>query len=168
MPNEPSFEDFVTARGAALLRHAYVLTGDRGEAEDLVQEVLAHLYRKWDRVAVSTSPEAYVRTSITRQFLSWRRRRSSTERVTDRVPAPAAALDMADRLAGADAVWRALATLPRRQRAILALRFYDDQSDAQIAQILGVSASHVRAQASRALATLRRTTTDSDITGGVR
>ena len=65
-------------------------------------------------------------------------------------------------------MWRALATLPRRQRAILALRFYDDQSDAQIAQILGVSTSHVRAQASRALATLRSHLTDSDITGGVR
>jgi RNA polymerase sigma-70 factor (sigma-E family) len=164
----PSLEEFVAARGAALLRHAYVLTGDRDAAEDLVQEVLAHLYRRWDKVTASSSPEAYVRTSITRQFLTWRRRRVSSERVTDDVPEPAAGLDPADRLAGDDLVWRALATLPRRQRAILALRFYDDQSDAQIAQILGVSTSHVRAQASRALATLRSHLTDSDITGGVR
>jgi RNA polymerase sigma-70 factor (sigma-E family) len=165
---EPTIEEFVAARGAALLRHAYVLTGDQDAAEDLVQEVLAHLYSRWSKVAACSSPEAYVRTCLTRQFLTWRRRRASSERVTDDVPEPAAGLDPVDRLAGDDVVWRALATLPRRQRAVLALRFYDDQSDAQIAQILGVSTSHVRAQASRALATLRSQLTDTDITGGVR
>ena len=64
-------------------------------------------------------------------------------------------------------MWRALSTLPRKQRAILALRFYDDQSDLQIAEILGVSASTVRSQASRALATLRDQLSPSDVTGGV-
>ena len=164
---QPSFDAFVAARGSAMLRHAYVLTGDRHLAEDLVQETLAHLYRRWDRVAASTSPEAYVRTSVTRQFLSWRRRRSSTERVTDELPESVDAADTGDRIAGDDAVWRALSTLPRKQRAILALRFYDDQSDLQIAEILGVSASTVRSQASRALATLRDQLSPSDVTGGV-
>lgn len=168
MTDAPSFDDFVAARGSAMLRHAYVLTGDRHLAEDLVQEVLAHLYRKWDKVVSASSPEAYVRTSITRQFLSWRRRRSSGERVTDHVPEQAA-YDATDLVDGDDVVWRALATLPRRQRAILALRFYDDRSDAQIAEILGVSQSSVRAQASRGIATLREhlATEGLDVAGGV-
>ena len=166
---QPSFDAFVAARGSAMLRHAYVLTGDRHLAEDLVQETLAHLYRRWDRVAASTSPEAYVRTSVTRQFLSWRRRRSSTERVTDELPESMGVADAGDRIAGDDAVWRALSTLPRKQRAILALRFYDDQSDIQIAEVLGLSASNVRAQASRGIATLRQqlaTTGMHDVSGG--
>jgi RNA polymerase sigma-70 factor (sigma-E family) len=161
-----SFDEFVAARGAALLRHAYVLTGDRHLAEDLVQEVLAHLYRRWDRVVAATSPEAYVRTSVTRQFLSWRRRKWSGERPTESLPETAVGDPTADR-AGDDAVWRLLATLPRQQRAILALRFYDDQSDAQIAAILGTSSSSVRAQASRGIATLRSHLTESDVSGAL-
>jgi len=165
--NHPSFDAFVAARGSALLRHAYVLTGDRYLAEDLVQETLAHLYRRWDRVAATTSPEAYVKTSVTRQFLSWRRRRSSGERPTDHVPESPSAYDGTDAVDDDDVLWRLLARLPRKQRAILALRFYDDQSDLQIAEILGVSASTVRSQASRALATLRDQLSPSDVTGGV-
>jgi RNA polymerase sigma-70 factor (sigma-E family) len=165
---DPSFDAFVATRGSALLRHAYVLTGDRHLAEDLVQEVLAHLYRRWDRVVASTSPEAYVRTSVTRQFLSWRRRKSYAERPTDAVPEPrATGQDSGDALAGDDAVWRLLATLPRRQRAILALRFYDDQSDAQIADILGISASAVRAHASRGIADLRQQLSGTDVSGAM-
>ena len=165
--SHPSFDAFVAARGSALLRHAYVLTGDRYLAEDLVQETLAHLYRRWDRVAATTSPEAYVKTSVTRQFLSWRRRRSSGERPTDHVPESPSAYDGTDAVDDDDVLWRLLARLPRKQRAILALRFYDDQSDLQIAEILGVSASTVRSQASRALATLRDQLSPSDVTGGV-
>ena len=165
--SHPSFDAFVAARGSALLRHAYVLTGDRYLAEDLVQETLAHLYRRWDKVAATTSPEAYVKTSVTRQFLSWRRRRSSGERPTDHVPESPAAYDGTDAVDDDDVLWRLLARLPRKQRAILALRFYDDQSDLQIAEILGVSASTVRSQASRALATLRDQLSPSDVTGGV-
>jgi RNA polymerase sigma-70 factor (sigma-E family) len=167
---QPTFDAFVAARGSAMLRHAYVLTGDRYLAEDLVQETLAHLCRRWDKVAASSSPEAYVRTSVTRQFLSWRRRRSSGERITADPPDSLATPDEGDRIAGDDAVWRALATLPRKQRAILALRFYDDQSDVQIAEILGVSASNVRAQASRGIATLRQqlgVLDQTDVSGGV-
>jgi len=165
--SHPSFDAFVAARGSALLRHAYVLTGDRYLAEDLVQETLAHLYRRWDRVAATTSPEAYVKTSVTRQFLSWRRRRSSGERPTDHVPESPSAYDGTDAVDDDDVLWRLLARLPRKQRAILALRFYDDQSDLQIAEILGVSASTVRSQASRALASLRDQLSPSDVTGGV-
>ena len=165
--SHPSFDAFVAARGSALLRHAYVLTGDGYLAEDLVQETLAHLYRRWDRVAATTSPEAYVKTSVTRQFLSWRRRRSSGERPTDHVPESPSAYDGTDVVDDDDVLWRLLARLPRKQRAILALRFYDDQSDLQIAEILGVSASTVRSQASRALATLRDQLSPSDVTGGL-
>ena len=163
----PSFDAFVAARGSALLRHAYVLTGDRYLAEDLVQETLAHLYRRWDRVAATTSPEAYVKASVTRQFLSWRRRKWFGERPTEQVPEADAATDSTGSVDDDDVLWRLLARLPRRQRAILALRFYDDQSDEQIAAILGVSASTVRSNASRGLATLRSQLDPSDVTGGV-
>ena len=165
--DDPSFDAFVTARGPALLRHAYVLTGDRHLAEDLVQEVLARLYLQWHRVAATTSPEGYVRTSLTRQFLSWRRRRSSGERPTEHVPEGTTPYGGVDAVDDDDLLWRLLARLPRKQRAILALRFYDDRSDQQIAEILGVSASTVRSQASRALATLRDQLSPSDVTGGV-
>ena len=165
--SHPSFDAFVAARGSALLRHAYVLTGDRFLAEDLVQETLAHLYRRWDRVAATTSPEAYVKTSVTRQFLSWRRRRSSGERPTDHVPESPSAYDGTDAVDDDDVLWRLLARLPRKQRAILALRFYDDQSDLQIAEIFGVSALTVRSQVLRVFATLRDQLSPSDVTGGM-
>ena len=165
--SRPTFDAFIAARGTSLLRHAYVLTGDRYLAEDLVQEVLAHLYRRWDRVVATTSPEAYVKASVTRQFLSWRRRRWFGERPTDEVPESDAAIDGTGSVDDDDVLWRLLARLPKRQRAILALRFYDDQSDEQIAAILGVSASTVRSNASRGLATLRSQLDPSDVTGGV-
>ena len=84
------------------------------------------------------------------------------------MPEPRAAHgDSSDTFAGDDAVWRQLATLPRRQRAILALRFYDDQSDAQIAEILGISASAVRAHASRGITTLREQLAGTDVSGAM-
>jgi RNA polymerase sigma-70 factor (sigma-E family) len=163
----PTFDEFVATRGAALLRHAYVLSGDRHTAEDLVQETLAGLYRRWDRVAAASSPEAYVRTTMTRQYLTWRRRRSFAERAWGDLPDQASPVDAITATDADDVVWRALGALPRKQRVILALRFYDDQSDTQIASILGISASNVRAQAARGIATLRTRVAASDVTGAL-
>ena len=144
---EAGFDDFVAARGDALLRFAYLLCGDAHLAEDLVQGVLARAYRRWPK------PEAYVRAMVVNEHLSWRRKRSSREVVVAATP-DVAAREPAD-LGARDEAWRLLATLPPRQRAVLVLRYYEDLSDRAIAEVLGCSASAVRAYAARALATLR-------------
>jgi RNA polymerase sigma-70 factor (sigma-E family) len=150
---ERSFEAFVASRGSALLRFAFMLTHDRGRAEDLVQDALVKLHRRWDRVASAEQPDAYVRRVVTNEFLSWRRRRSSSETPgvipATRIADPSAAVDERD------AMWRALAVLPPRQRAVLVLRFYEDMPDAQIAAVLECALGTVASLASRGLATLR-------------
>ncbi|WP_309229736.1 MULTISPECIES: SigE family RNA polymerase sigma factor [unclassified Blastococcus] len=152
-----TFEEFVDAQGAALLRLAFVLTGDRHLAEDLTQTALADAYRHWRKVTAAQDPAAYVRRMLVNAHLSWRRRRSSTERpseLPDRV-------DLADRpgdaLAERDQLRTLLAGLAPRARTVLVLRYHADLDDAAIADAMGVSPSAVRATASRALATLRTT-----------
>jgi RNA polymerase sigma-70 factor (sigma-E family) len=160
------FDDFVHTRGQALLRFAYVLSGDAHLAEDLVQEVLARMHRRWDRVTALESPEAYVRTAIVRQFLSWRRRRAAGEAVVAEVPEPATFDEPQQRVLARDHMWRLLAGLPRAQRAVLVLRFYCDLPDDEIATLLNCREPTVRSQAARALARLRtrlgRTEGDGD------
>jgi RNA polymerase sigma-70 factor (sigma-E family) len=150
---QADFEAFVASRGAALLRFAFMLTHDRGRAEDLVQEALVKVHRRWGRVVAAEQPEAYVRGIVTHEFLSWRRRCSSGETPgvipSKPVQDPSAAVDERD------AVWRALAVLPPRQRAVLVLRFYEDMPDAQIASVLECAVGTVASLASRGLATLR-------------
>ncbi len=149
------FDGFVVARGPALLRFAHVLCGNAHLAEDLVQEVLARVHRKWARIEQMEAPEAYVRRAVVREFLSWRRRRSSREAVLAEVPDRPSDNDTAQRYAARDEMWTLLSRLPRAQRAVLVLRFYDDLADQEIADLLGCSPSTVRAHASRALARLR-------------
>jgi RNA polymerase sigma-70 factor (sigma-E family) len=146
----------VHGRGRALLRFAYVLSGDAHLAEDLVQEVLARVHRRWDRITAMDSPEAYIRTAIVRQFLSWRRRRSAGEAILSEVPEPAAREEPQQRVLARDQMWRLMAGLPRAQRAVLVLRFYCDLPDDEIARLLGCGESTVRSQASRALARMRK------------
>jgi RNA polymerase sigma-70 factor (sigma-E family) len=154
------FDGFVVARGQALLRFAHVLCGDGHLAEDLVQEVLARAHRRWERIERMEAPEAYVRRAIVREYLSWRRRRASTEAVVAEVPDRAYPYDTAQRIAARDEMWTLLAGLPRAQRAVLVLRFYADLADDEIAAALGCSPSTVRAHASRALARLRSAVQD--------
>ncbi|MCU7728929.1 SigE family RNA polymerase sigma factor [Actinoplanes sp. KI2] len=157
---ESTFDDFVQGRGRALLRFAYVLSGDADLAEDLVQEVLARMYRRWDRVTAMQHAEAYVRSAIVRQFLSWRRRRSAREAILAEVPEPAGVADPyraepQQRVLARDEMWRLLAGLTRAQRAVLVLRFYCDLPDDEIARLLGCGESTVRSQTARALARMR-------------
>jgi RNA polymerase sigma-70 factor (sigma-E family) len=152
-----TFEDWVRARGEALLRFALMLTVDRGRAEDIVQSVLARAYARWEYISGLDAPEAYVKAAIVNENLKWWRRRSNREMPVDE-PVPDRAYpdhDLADRHADRDAAWALLARLPRKQRAVLALRYYEDLPDDSIARILGCTTSTVRSQASRALATLR-------------
>jgi RNA polymerase sigma-70 factor (sigma-E family) len=153
---EGSFEEYVTARGDMLLRFAYVLSGDRYLAEDLVQEVLSRIHGRWHRMAKVEQPDAYLRTAIVRQFLSWRRLRSSGETPTDQLPERLSIADTATRYAAQDEMWRLLAALPRRQRTVLVLRFYVDLPDPEIAEMVGCRETTVRVHASRGLARLRR------------
>lgn len=152
----PGFEEFVRARSAALLRYGYVLTGSSHDAADLVQEALARLGSSWSRVRRREDPEGYVRTTMARLHISWWRKRRR-ERLTGELP-ERGQLDpgLAHADAHADgALWRALCTLPRRQRAVLVLRYYEHREDAEIATLLGISRGTVRSQAARGLEKLR-------------
>jgi RNA polymerase sigma-70 factor (sigma-E family) len=149
------FDEFVTHHGPELLRLAYMLSGSREQAEDLVQNALVKTYRKWDSVASADRPIAYVRTIVVREHLSWWRRLSNHE-IPSAIPEDVTDVFPDAEIAETDAMWRLLANLPRRQRAVLALRYYEDLSDADIAQLLGCSTGTVRSNASRGLATLRR------------
>ncbi|WP_336212578.1 SigE family RNA polymerase sigma factor [Nonomuraea sp. LPB2021202275-12-8] len=143
------FEDFVRARGPALLRYGYVLSGNPEDAADLVQEALLKLSDAWRRVRDKDNPEAYVRTIMARQHISWWRRRRR-EHLTDHVPEGS----YTDRHPTGE-LWKELATLPRKQRTVLVLRYYEDLPDQEIADILGISCGTVRSQAFRALHALR-------------
>jgi len=149
------FEEYVGARGPSLLRFAYVLTGDPHQAQDLVQTALMDAYRHWRRVKRAKHPDAYVRRMIVNAHLTWRRRRASTEALTAEVQSAGVHPDHAQGVADRDATWRALAQLPPRGRAVLALRYYADYDDAAIADVLGTAVSSVRSTASRSLAALR-------------
>lgn len=152
--HEDQFRTFVVARSQALLRVAYLLTGDRGLAEDLLQTSLAKTYAAWPRIRDGQAVEAYVRTVMTRTVISWRRRNRVREDPVWDVPESAAPREQQP--GGGEELWADLQALPRRQRAVLVLRYYEDLSEAQIAEVLGCSRGTVKSQASRGLATLRR------------
>ncbi|MEV5016875.1 SigE family RNA polymerase sigma factor [Streptomyces sp. NPDC053780] len=148
------YAEFAGARAGHLYRSACLLTaGDTHLAEDLVQEALGRLYLRWGRVARVENPAAYAQTVLTRAFLAHQRRRSSGERATDAFPdLPGAGDgDASLRLTLLDA----LARLPAKDRAVVVLRYWEDRSVEQTADVLGVSSAAVRTRCSRALGRLR-------------
>jgi len=151
----PSFEEYFAARRAAMVRFAYLLTGDSHRAQDVVQEVFARLYLHWPRVERAHSIDAYVKKAIVRQFLSWRRLRANGESVMAVLPDVPAPTDKADDITTRDTMWTALALLPRQQRAVMVLRYYEDLDTAGIAATLGCTQSTVRMHSAAALAKLR-------------
>ena len=162
---DDDFVAFVDARSAALLRTARLLSaGDQHAAEDLVQTSLEKAYVAWPRIQRKGAQEAYVRSIMTRAAIDrTRQRRRRGEVVTDEVPdVPVEPVGPEDR----DQVFALLAALTPRQRAVMVLRYYDDLSEAQIAQALGCSAGAVKSHASRALSVMRSMTTET--TGAVR
>lgn len=161
MADRSGFDEFVATRSPALLRTAYLLTGDHGLAEDLLQTALAKCWFAWGRI--DGPPEPYVRRALATTYATWWRRRWRGERPTGQVPDrgdPAATSLVEDR----DALWRALGALPRRQRAVVVLRYYEDLSEAETAAALGISAGTVKSQAAKALTALRR---DTDLAGTI-
>jgi RNA polymerase sigma-70 factor (sigma-E family) len=153
--DDEEFRAFVLARYASLLRSARALTGDRGIAEDLVQNALVRTYASWSRVQRADDPYAYTHRILFTSFSRMRRRRRVAETLSASVdPAPEiAASETAtdDR----DQLQRALHELPPRYRAVLVLRFYEDRSVEEVAAVLGCSANTVKTQTARALGRLR-------------
>jgi RNA polymerase sigma-70 factor (sigma-E family) len=150
------FEEFVVARGAALLRTAYLLTADRQLAEDIVQEALSRVIGRWSRIAGAGDPEPYVRRVIYTVVVDRSRRRSAAERPTDETDQNAiSAPDQADRAVAQVTLGAALTRLTVRQRQVLVLRYYEDLSEAQTAEVMGCSPSTVKSQTAHALARLR-------------
>jgi RNA polymerase sigma-70 factor (sigma-E family) len=144
--------EFAAEHSIGLTRFAYLLCGDRQLAEDLVQEAYLALYRRFGERLVITAPVAYARRTIANAHISRARKRSAAEAVTDAVPERVVnGIDITEQ----DAMWRALAVLPRRQRAVLVLRYHLDLPDAEIADLLGCRAGTVRSLAARAFAALR-------------
>jgi RNA polymerase sigma-70 factor (sigma-E family) len=149
----------VAARAPALLRLAVMLTGSARDAEDLLQATLVRTQRHADRIAAMVAPAAYLRKAMVHEHLSGVRRlgRRVREAPLDGHDAVVTDAGPDDR----DETWRLLATLPRRQRAVLVLRFYEDLPDREIAEVLGCSDVTVRSNASRGLATLRARLTET-------
>ena len=144
------FDEFVAARSGRLLRTAYLLTHDHALAEDLLQTALTRAWSSWSRI--EGQPEPYVRKILVNTYASWWRRRWNGEQPTADLPeAPA---DSTDTDARHD-LWSALARLPRRQRAVVVLRYFDDLTEAETAAALGCSVGTVKSQTSKAFAKLR-------------
>jgi RNA polymerase sigma-70 factor (sigma-E family) len=149
------FAQFVVARERALLRTAWLLTGDWALAEDLVQTALVRAWPRWERITRRDHPEVYVRRVMVNTWASWTRRRWRGERPAAPMPDRPDPGDMATEVTVRMAVRGALASLTRRQRAVIVLRVFDDMSEAQVAGVLGCSVGTVKSTMSRALAKLR-------------
>ncbi|MBN6057141.1 SigE family RNA polymerase sigma factor [Nonomuraea sp. RK-328] len=152
MDHYDGFREFVLARQQALMRSAYLLTGDAHLAEDLMQSVLLKVAGHWPRLVRSGTPEAYTRKAMINQYISWRRRRRPEVSTTD-PPERGHAHDDAtvDRIV----LRQALARLTPRQRAVIVLRFYEDLSERETAELLGCSLGTVKSQTHHALGRLR-------------
>ncbi|MFC5381116.1 SigE family RNA polymerase sigma factor [Aquipuribacter nitratireducens] len=152
--DDDGFHRYVQERQRALLRTAWLLTGDWGRAEDLVQVALERLWPRWERVTRRGSPDAYVRRVMVNAAVDWRRRRWTGEVPHDVLPEPAAAVAVDHDLA--HVVVAAVRALPPRQRATVVLRWFDDLSEADTAAALGCSVGTVKSQSAKAAAALRR------------
>ncbi len=152
---EDEMRDFVAARGQALLRTAYLLTGDRQLAEDLVQAALEKVFRRWGTIRVAAAAEAYVRRTMYREQVSVWRRRRVPELLARSVPEPRRAADASDRVEDRLLLRAALHELPPGQRTVIVLRYFEDLTEQQVADVLGLSVGTVKSQAHKALARLR-------------
>jgi RNA polymerase sigma-70 factor (sigma-E family) len=152
------YDQFVASRLDRLLRYATAMTCDRHLAQDVVQEVLLRAQHRWDRIGAMDAPYLYVQRMVTNEYLSWRRRRAARDIAASRstleglVPV---VTDHAVRHAERDAMRSRIAVLPRKQRAAIVLRYYEDLTDAEIAVVLNCAEGTVRSHISRAIAKLR-------------
>jgi RNA polymerase sigma-70 factor (sigma-E family) len=152
---EEAFQAFVRSRWSALVRTAYLLTGDRHLAEDVAQTALAKTYRCWSRVQSSDYPDAYVRRILISCHKDRFRKRRVPEQLTDMPPDAMAPQDDIARADERERLAAALARLPKRQRAVVILRYWEDLSELEVARTMGCSVGTVKSQASKALSKLR-------------
>ena len=152
--DDAAFRDYVLSRGTALLRVAIMLTGNRADAEDLLQAALAKTYLSWDKINDRAALDAYVRRAMVNTHISWWRRRKFEEYPTDELPDQVVS-DHARESETAEVVRRALDRLPDRMRAAVVLRYFEDMTEPEIAEALGVSLGTVKSTVSRAVARLR-------------
>ena len=170
-----AFGDYVRSRGAWLLRAAQALTGNRADAEDLVQATLVKAYQSWDNVVDPAALDTYVRRVMVNTHISGWRRRRVDEYPTDQVPDSVAA-DMTADSDLQELVQRAVDRLPRRMRAAVMLRYFDDLTEPEVAALLGVSVGTVKSTVARAVAKLREdaelgaddSRSESPLLGGLR
>ena len=155
MTGYADFEEFVVARRPALLRTAYLLTGNHHDADDLVQTALIKVVPRWERI--EDRPEPYVRQVLARESVNRWRARRWREVATDAVPEPIHQ-DSTDRIA----LLEDLRRLSPRQRAVLVLRYFDDLTEADTAAALGISVGTVKSHVRDALARLRTTQSDEE------
>ncbi|GAA2585286.1 SigE family RNA polymerase sigma factor [Dactylosporangium fulvum] len=155
MVDEEGFREFVRARLPRLSRAAYLLAGGHAQAEDLLQSALIKAAVQWSRISATGDPETYIRKILYHEHVrSWRRRRY-LEQTTAAVPDRASAGDETDRAVLRLVLEQALAKLTRRQRAVVVLRYFEDLSEADTAQVMGTSVGTVKSQTSHALSRLR-------------
>ncbi len=149
------FDEWVAARGPGLLRLAYVLTGNRADAEDAVQDALARALPRWEHIRTVGDPDAYVRRMVVNAHTSWWRRfRKRETPVAEAFPRGVTADPGTDER---DRVWRACLALPEAQRVAVVLRYYEQLEYAEIAALTGVAEGSVRSRVSRGIAALRTT-----------
>jgi len=161
---DEKFAEFVAGSLSRLLRFGHALTGDPESAADLVQEALARTLRAWRRRPID-DPSAFVRKVMVNLCASaWRRRRAFPVAAVSPAELPAGS-DGIERVDDRDAVWRAIAVLPPRQRAVIVLRYYDDLSEAEIAAVMGTSAGTVKSQSARALRRLEALLAEPGLAG---
>ena len=153
MAQDESFDSFVASRAPALLRTAYLLVHDEGLAEDLLQTALAKSWSAWGRI--HDDPEPYVRRVLVTTQISWWRRRWTRELPTATIPERATSDADRSRSDAAQDLWNAVGHLPRRQRAVVVLRYYEDLTEAETARLLGCSVGTVKSQCAKALGKLR-------------
>jgi RNA polymerase sigma-70 factor (sigma-E family) len=166
MRDRAEFTAYVETRSPKLLRTAYLLCRDWAQAEDLLQTALVKVWRAWRRVG--DDPDPYVYRILVNTHASWWRRRWRGEIPTS---APPETTDVSDAMGAFDSralLWEALGRLPRGQRAVLVLRFFEDLSESRVAEILGCSVGTVKSQASKALAKLRVDPQIAAVTGELR
>ena len=171
MSDRSDFEPFVAAASPRLQRTALLLTRDPQAAEDLLQTALAKAWAAWGRI--TDEPEAYVRATMANTYATWWRRKWRGELSTGALPDSAETADAFHAADLRESVRRALATLPRGQRAVVVLRHFDDLTEAQTAAALSISVGTVKSQNARAMATLRESPIlagllADDPTGGAR
>ena len=163
--DEARFTEFVRAHSASLFRTAFLMTGDHQRAEDVLQDALVRIYKRWPHIDAMASPLAYSRRVVLNQGASSWRKRSSRE--TPRLLTEEPSWDgRVEELAEHERVWQAVLTLPQRQRAVMVLRYYEDQTEAQIAETLDMAPGTVKSHAHAALRRLTELLGESALSTG--